>query len=86
MKPHAPACSENAPSARGITFDISVFDGLWDGIESVLPDRSLGCTFHVFIPPDVMATLRARYMRVIGHGTGEIDEGSALLALDKSGR
>jgi len=67
-----------------LVFDMSVFDGLWDGVESVLPERPVSCIFHVFIPPEIMAALRAQYMRVIGQGRGEIDHGVTLGTFEKS--
>jgi hypothetical protein len=62
-----------------ITFDESVFDGVFDGPETCCPtDSSLGCIFHVFIPSKIMTALAAKHAGVIDHRTGKIDDCMAL--------
>ena len=53
-----------------LTFDESVFDGIFDGPESCRPlDGALGCIFHIFIPTEIMAALRIRaeHAGIVGH-------------------
>jgi hypothetical protein len=63
-----------------LTFDESVFDRDIEGVEDCRPpDSTLGCIFHIFIPPKIMAALAAKNAGIVGHRSGKIDDSVALL-------
>ncbi len=69
-----------------VTFDESVFDGIFDRVEKSHPsDCALGCIFHIFIPPKIVAALAAKYASIVGQD-GKIDDGMASATFKEGGR
>jgi len=63
-----------------LVFDESVFDGLFDGVDGPLPESACRAIFHVFVPPEIVAALAAKYVSVIRQRAGKIDDSAVSLS------
>ena len=60
-----------------LVFDESLFDGLFDVVDGPLPESACRGIFHIFVPPEIVAALAAKYAGVIRQRAGKIDDSMA---------